>query len=168
MCISGRANHHCHFLQHLLLSDEQDPPLCCTQCAIREIGTMSLKAGFSLYIMTSAQDILFDLFLPALNQGRFSSGLFALCRYSLRPFALGLLASGIHGRLFPFDTGDCRDYGTWLRADRGIKEEQTQINGANQRAIKDLLAVRLEEPVPYARFERQGNILYPRGSASPF
>jgi len=127
---------------------------------------MTLKTGAAFYIMTSAKEILLDVFTPALNEGRFSSGLFALCRYSLRPFAVGLLASGIQGWLFPFERGDCRDYRTWLQADRGIKEEQTEINEPNQRTIRALLANAAKEPTPDTQFERRGNVLYPRVAAS--
>ena len=126
---------------------------------------MTLKTGAAFYIMTSAKEILFDVFTPALDEGRFSSGLFVLCRYSLRPFAVGLLASGIQGRLFPFESGDCRDYKTWLQADRGIKEEQTEINEPNQRTIRALLVDAAREPPPHTQFERRGNVLYPRVAA---
>jgi hypothetical protein len=160
-CMSGRANHNCHYLEHLLHSKEPNVPECCRQCAIREIGTMTLKTGAAFYIMTSAQDILFDVFTPALKKERFSSGLFVLCRYSLRPFAVGLLASGIRGWLFPFETGDCRDYKTWLLADRGIKEERTKTGEPTRNTIKNLLAKAAEEPQPHRRFVKRGNILYP-------
>lgn len=163
-CMSDRANHDCHYLEHLLHSETPEVPACCRQCAIRKIGMMTLKTGAAFYIMTSAQDILLDLFTPALNEGRFSSGLFVLCRYSLRPFAVGLLASGIRGWVFPFESGDCRDYKTWLLADRGIKEERTEIGEPNQEAIRELLAKAAKEPMPYTQFEKRGNILYPSGS----
>lgn len=165
-CPSGRPNHDCHYLEHLLHSGAPDIPVCCRQCAIREIGLMTLKTGAAFYIMTSAKDILFDVFTPALDEGRFSSGLFVLCRYSLRPFAVGLLASGIRGWLFPFERGDCRDYKTWLQADRGIKEEQTEINEPNQETIRELLANAAKEPTPDTQFERRGNVLYPRIAAN--
>ena len=160
-CMSGRSNHDCHYLEHLRHAKASDVPACCRQCAIREIGLRTLKAGAAFYIMTSAQDILFDLFKPALNEERFSSGLFVLCRYSLRPFAVGLLASGIRGWLFPFETGDCRDYKTWLLADRGIKEDRTEINEPTQNTIRRLLTTAAKEPPLHTHFARRGNILYP-------
>lgn len=159
-CLSGRSNHDCHYLEHLLHSEASDISVCCRQCAIREIGIMTLKTGAAFYIMTSAKDILFDVFKPALDEGRFSSGLFMLCRYSMRPFAVGLLASGIRGWLFPFEKGDCQDYKTWLQADHGIKEEQTEINEQNRRTIKKLLENTMKEISPDTQFERQGNVFY--------
>lgn len=161
-CLSGRPNHDCHYLEHLLHSEASDIPICCRQCAIREIGIMTLKTGAAFYIMTSAKDILFDVFKPALDEGRFSSGLFMLCRYSMRPFAVGLLASGIRGWLFPFEKGDCRDYKTWLQADRGIKEEQTEINEQNQRTIRELIGNATKKTLLDIQFEKRGNVFYPR------
>ena len=160
-CISGRFNHDCHYLEHLPRSEEKEIPPCCRQCAIREIGQMTLKTGSAFYIMTSAQDILFDLFVPALTKQHFASGLFVLCRYSLRPFAVGLLASGIRGWLFPFETGDCRDYKTWLSADRGNKEDRTEIIEPTQKAISEILAHAVSASSPCARFEKRGNLFYP-------
>ena len=122
---------------------------------------MTLKAGAAFYIMTSAKDVLLDLFTPAINEGRFSSGLFLLCRYSLRPFAVGLLASGIRGWLLPFERGDCMDYKTWLLADRGVKDEQTSISQQNRKIIRELFGNVTEEPDSLKKFKRQGNILRP-------
>ena len=122
---------------------------------------MTLKAGAAFYIMTSAKDVLLDVFTPALNEGRFSSGLFMLCRYSLRPFAVGLLASGIRGWLLPFERGDCMDYKTWLLADRGVKDEQTSISQQNRKIIRELFGNVTEEPDSLKKFKRQGNILCP-------
>ena len=161
-CPSGRANHDCAFLENLLESEARDIPVACQRCAIRELGLLTLRTGAAFYIMTSAKDILLDVYSPSLAGRRFSSGVFALCRYSLQPFAVGLLASGIRGWLFTFEKGDCRDYKTWLRADRGIKEEQTAIHAPNQEAIRKLLGEVARAPRPTTHFEKSGNILYPR------
>jgi hypothetical protein len=112
--------------------------------------------------MTSARDILLDVFVPAVARGRFSSGAFALCGYSVRPFAVGLLASGIRGWLFPFANGDCRDYKTWLRADRGVKNEQTTFDAPKHRTLRALLEDAATEKTPAARFQQRGHVLVPR------
>lgn len=161
-CPSGRFNHECNHLENLLGSDAQDIPASCQQCAIREIGLMTLRTGTAFYIMTSARDILLDVFAPALKGWKFTSGIFVLCCYSLRPFAVGLLASRIRGWLFPFDKGDCRDYRTWLQADRGVKDEQTRINEPNRKAISELLGIAAREAPIATQFERRGNVLYPK------
>jgi hypothetical protein len=160
-CLSGRPNHSCHYFEHLHHSDASDIPICCRQCAIREIGIMTRKRGAAFYIMTSAKDILCDVFKPALDEGRFSSGIFMLCRYSMKPFAVAMLAAGIKGYLFPFKRGDCRDYKTWLQADRGTKEEQTEMGEQNQRIIRTLLEGTEKNTSLENQFERQGNIFFP-------
>lgn len=160
-CLSGRSNHDCHYLERLLDSGKPGVPECCQHCAIREIGLLSLSAGAAFYVMTSARDILFDLFMPALNERRFTSGVFALCCYSFRPFAVGLLASGVRARLFPFEEGDCRDYPTWLLADRGIKNERTTFSEPNRITIRRLLERAAKGPNLLKKFNRQDNILYP-------
>jgi hypothetical protein len=164
-CPSGRPNHDCHYLENLPPSGATDIPASCRECAIREIGTMALRTGAAFYIMTSAKDILVDVFVPALDEGRFSSGLFVLCRYSMRPFAVGLMASGMRGRLFPFERGDCQEWGTWLRADRGIKDEQTEIGQPNQRTIIGLLGDARRDPSLTVQLERKGNVLYSQRTA---
>ena len=60
--------------------------------------------------MTSARDILDDVYVPALEDRRFTTGLFVLCRYSFKPFAVGVVASGMSATLLPLNEGDCRDY----------------------------------------------------------
>ena len=160
-CPSGRFNHDCRYLESLPRSEAGEIPAACRQCAIREIGTLALRAGAAVYVMTSAQDILLDVFAPALDEGRFTAGLFTLCRYSLRPFAVGLLAGGVRGRMFPFEQGDCRDYQTWLKADRGTKEERTEINPTNRSAIREFLRAAAPDSPPTAGFEKRGNVLFP-------
>jgi hypothetical protein len=161
-CPSGRPNHDCLYLERLLPSGASSIPAACRQCGIREIGLMALGRGAAFYIMTSARDILFDLFTPALGERRFTAGLFVLCRYSLRPFAVGLLASGVRAWLLPFERGDCADYRTWLAADRGIKDERTTIGERSQETIRELLRNGTKTRIRFKRFERRGNVLEPR------
>ena len=126
-CLSGRSNHQCHFLKKNLHQTQNSAPKCCKNCTIKSVGLRALSAGNHFYIMTSAKDILLDMLKPALQSSKFNNGLFLLCRYSFEPFKIALSIAGISGRLFPFNQGDCTDYKTWLLADIGIKEEQTQV-----------------------------------------
>ena len=158
-CPSGRFNHDCRYLERQLRPGAPEPPECCRQCVIREIGLMALRAGCSFYIMTSAKDILLDLFVPSLSKRRISSGLFVLCRYSIRPFAVGLMASGVAGWMLPFAGGDCADYPTWLLADRGTKNERTSLSEPNSQRIQELLGTGDTHAAVPARFDRQGNVL---------
>ena len=73
----------------------------------------------------------------------------------------GIRAAGVRGWMFPFEKGDCRDYPTWLRADRGIKEERTEIDSPSRSAIRKLLLDAAKDPAPAARFEKRGHVLYP-------
>jgi hypothetical protein len=166
-CPSGRANHDCRYLEERPPGEADGVPAACRQCAIRELGLLTLKAGAAFYVMTSARDVLFDVFAPVHGAPRFASGLFVLCRYSLRPFAAGLLSSGMRGSLFPFAQGDCRDYRTWLLADRGIKREQTEIGSPSRRTLEEQLRVEAREAPSEARFERRGNVLHPRTARGP-
>lgn len=124
-CPSGRFNHDCISLESTDLKEVHAP---CVGCEVRKHGERALQRGCTFYIMTSARDILDDVFLPALRERRFVAGRFLICRYSFKPFALGMLVSGIRGRLVAFESGDCRDYRTWVRADVGIKDEQTSLS----------------------------------------
>jgi len=162
LCPACRPNHDCLYLENPDGTGMTAVPAACRQCVIREFGTLAGRAGAAVYIMTSARDILFDVFAPALAEGRFASGLFTLCRYSLKPFATGLLAEGIRGWLVPFETGDCRDYPTWLQADRGNKQEQTAICETNRQGMAAMLRAAAREPAGAVQFQRRGNVLYPR------
>ena len=160
-CPSGRFNHDCAFLENLRSGATAEVPAPCRLCAIRECGLLSLRAGAAFYVMTSARDILLDVFVPALDRGTFAAGAFALCRYSLRPFAVGLLAAGVRGWMWSFESGDCRDYRTWLRADNGDKPDRTEIAAADRQAFREFLRA-AAQAAPPACFEKRGNVLHPR------
>lgn len=161
-CPSGRANHDCLYLERMQHREPTDLPAGCRECAIREMGDLALDAGAALYIMTSARDILFDLFKPGLDERRFTSGVFMLCRYSFQPFAAGLMASGIRGRLFAFENGDCRDYKTWLQADRGVKDDRTTTSEPTRQTVRALLANAAKSHRENRRFEKRGSVYHPR------
>lgn len=148
-CPSGRFNHDCAWL-------EGAAGACCGACEIRRQGARALGAGAAFYIMTSARDILLDVYLPALRERRFSDGVFYLCRYSFRPFAVGLLAAGIRGRLVAFASGDCCDYRAWVRADVGLKDERTELPKAAQAGGG------AEEARTAPRAEKRGGVYLPR------
>lgn len=160
-CASGRGNHNCVYFEQNLFLTPNAIPLCCELCTIKEIGVLSLAAGHAFYIMTSARDILYDLLLPSLEKKHFSEGIFALCRYSFDPFQIALCIAGVQGKLFPYEKNDCQDYPTWLLADVGIKEKQTEIDPANQQAIQRLLIQNSAAPALLRGAQKRGNIFYP-------
>ena len=162
-CPSGRFNHACVYLERLAGAHGAAVFVPCRSCAIREIGAQALRAGSAFYVMTSARDILDDVYVPALEGRRFTTGLFVICRYSFKPFAVGVVASGMSATLVPLNEGDCRDYRTWLLADRGIKDESTTVDAV---AIADVSA-RLGGalPVDPLQVARRGNVLFPATAA---
>ena len=160
-CPSGRFNHDCAFLENFRRGAAAEVPAPCRLCAIREYGLLSLRAGAAFYVMTSARDILLDVFAPALAASTFAAGAFALCRYSLRPFAVGLRAAGVRGWMWSFASGDCRDYPTWLRADNGDKPDRTEIAAPDCQTFREFLRA-AAQAAPPARFDKRGNVLHPR------
>ncbi len=161
-CISGRANHECvYFERNLHLADKAIPD-CCKECMIRTAGMLALAAGNSFYIMTSALDILRDMLVPALDERRFTHGLYALCRYSFDPFQLALFVVGIKGNLYPYASGDCKDYETWLKADIGFKEERTVLDPGDFEQIKKILVEVSQENSASRQYKKIGNIFYPQ------
>jgi hypothetical protein len=118
----------------------------------------ALASKSDFYIMTSALDILHDLFLPALNTNTYSKVLLGLCHYSFEPFKIALFISGIVAFLFPFEKGDCENYRTWRQADKGIKDTQTELNADDLEAITALLKSQTQEDNPVFKYRKMGNI----------
>lgn len=158
-CPSGRANHDCAFFEKHLYQTDQTVPPSCQNCTIRTIGQAALGAGNAFYIMTSAQDILFDLFLPALKTRRFTRCTVAICRYSYEPFALAASIAGLETHLFPYHSGDCKNYPTWRKADIGVKEEQTDIAPAEYASLLSLLPP--QPSLAQIPIIKQGHLFYP-------
>ncbi|HOL94222.1 MAG TPA: hypothetical protein PLH79_07750 [bacterium] len=166
-CVSGRSNHDCYFLEQNL-HRRPDPhrasreiPASCQACVIKEIGLLSLSAGYVFYIMTSARDILHDLILPSLKTNQFTQGLFVICRYSFEPFRMALAIAGIRARLFSYDQNDCRDYASWLRADNGNKEEQTSIIAGDWDSTQQMLSNPDTSVTSPTSIEKRGNLFFP-------
>jgi hypothetical protein len=133
-------------------------PEPCQNCLVREVGLAALSSKSDFYIMTSAKDILSDLFLPALNLHTYTKALLGLCQYSFEPFKIALFISGIDALLFPFETGDCEDYRTWRQADKGIKDTQTQLRDRDLEMIRTLLLNSTQRLNPGLKYKNTGNI----------
>jgi hypothetical protein len=101
-CISDRANHNCAYFEHHIQISKDPIPTPCQNCLIREIGLGALSSKSDFYIMTSAKDILSDLFLPALDSNTYTTALLSLCHYSFEPFKIASFISGIDVFLFPY------------------------------------------------------------------
>lgn len=161
-CLSRRPNHRCYYFEHHLhLAAPDRMPECCRNCGIRIIGLMALKARSSFYIMTSARDILHDIFLPSVQSQKFAYGLFGLCRYSFDPFRIGLSISRIDGSLFAYDAGACQNYRSWRQADIGVKSEQTRFSPKDFETIGTILIRSQRSAAGTQRFIKEGNVFYP-------
>ncbi len=160
-CPSGRANHDCLYLER----GEAGP--ACAGCAICNIGRRCLDAGCPVYIMTSAKDIARDFLFPQISRDSFPSAILLLCPYSVQAIILPLFICGVDSLLLEYATGSCADYGQWLRADRGIKEERTTLSRESEEKLLGLLekfeAREWKEGAKRKdrRFVRGGNIFYP-------
>lgn len=166
VCPAGRPNHDCLFLEELDLSEGTEPLYeACHQCDVRTIGVRALLAGANMHIMTSALDIARDVMIPSVEHQLFRSAVLCLCPYSVQAIALPLLVCGIEGVLVGYNSGNCSDYGQWLQADRGFKDELTTLSGsAHERVLtllEDLAAEREKEGLRWTRFLRRGNIYTP-------
>jgi hypothetical protein len=166
-CPTGRAVHRCTYLASLDLRRPYSKlhPACAI-CDIRVVGEKALRAGATLYIMTSAMDIAHDLFLPTLAQGRFRHILMSICPYSVHPMALSLFICAVQAILFTYSVEACDNYTRWLMADRGIKPEQTflapETNIALLHFLDEVAAVRTarDKSLP-RRYRREGNLYVP-------
>jgi hypothetical protein len=161
-CPAGRFNHRC------LLMDRSGTPETseiCRTCPVGAVAQMALRASAAVYIMTSAEDIARDLLLPSLR-GHCGRAVLSVCPYSVAPLTLAMAICRLHGCVFPYVQGDCRDFNAWARADVGFKEEQTSMAETVSSRFKGVLAersrLRAEQGLgPGRRFEYQGNMYLP-------
>jgi len=117
--------------------------------------------------MTSAKDIARDFMFPQISHGLFPAALLILCPYSVQAIILPLLICGVEMVLLSYAGGSCADYGQWLKADRGIKEERTTIDAESRGRLFGFLN-NLEDKKSSEswtgrdrQFRRSGNIFYP-------
>lgn len=160
-CPAGRANHSCLYFENRGTIAKGDVWEACQECVIRKLGSLALGAGFDLYIMTSARDILWDLLLPVMEQKQYTFAVLALCSYSFEPFRIALAVAGLRGCLFEFAEGDCQNYSAWRRADKGHKSEITCLQPEDQeRLLKYFKAAAGNRPLP--EIERKHNTYTPQ------
>jgi hypothetical protein len=138
-CPLERFSHDCYFVENYHQAT-QLPPVC-SVCEIKPIAELTIKAGASFYIMTSAMDIARDIFIPALEIQRYRYAIMFICPYSILPITLPLFICGIKFMIIPYTTGDCRNYGDFVRADVGIKPKRTFSSRENFELVLDILKV---------------------------
>lgn len=154
-CPSGRANHDCLYLER----GEARP--VCADCAIFRISRRAFEKGCAVYIMTSAKDIARDFMIPQIKKDLFPSAVLLLCPFSIQAIIPPLLICGVDALLIPYARGSCADYAQWLRADKGIKDERTELSAEAERKVRDVLGRLGRRQPPPRSFRRRGNIFYP-------
>lgn len=154
-CPAGRANHEC-----LYLEKGQINPIC-LNCAIFKISKKCLQTRCSVYIMTSAKDIARDFLLPQIKKGSFPTAILLLCPYSVQAILPSLFICGIATYLIAYESGYCKDYKEWRRADLGQKEERTQLGTDSWEKLFNLFDLKGEAELPFHSFRREGNIFHP-------
>ncbi len=159
-CPAGRFNHRCWLLTRL---GGADPPPACRACHVREVAVRALPAGATVHIMTSAVDIARDVLLPGLRGRGPRRVVLSVCPYSVAPMSLALTICGLRGLVLAYGRGDCRDYAAWVRADEGVKLEQTFLPPATHRRLLALLegVAAARGPVAARRFVEVGNLYVP-------
>jgi hypothetical protein len=166
-CPAGRFNHECQTLARpdLLEVRPEQLPQPCRGCDIRAVGAAALRAGATVYIMTSAADIARHLFIPTLEDDRFRHGLFLLCPYSIPAMILPLLICGLPSLLVGYSEGDCRDYAQFISADEGVKGERTHLEATAHAAVLEFLrevaSAGRASGRPLSRFGREGVLYVP-------
>ena len=165
-CPARRPNHDCVYLDKLDLQTEGGGVhAACEDCDIRTLGTLALRAGACMHIMTSALDIARDVMIPSVDHGRFQKVIMCLCPYSVRVIALPLTICGLEGYLVGYNSHACANWDQWLLADRGIKRELTMLGSSARASVVSVLETiaqaRATEGLSYSSFRREGNIYEP-------
>jgi len=154
-CPSGRANHDCLYLE------KGQALQVCFYCSIYKISRKCLETGCDVYIMTSAKDIARDFLIPQVKDEKFPSAILLLCPYSIQAIIFPLLICGVDVFLMAYERGFCRDYREWRSADKGNKNEMTELSKESWKKIFDLLSESRDVNSQFQRFRREGNIFYP-------
>ena len=154
-CPSGRANHECLYLEKGKTQN------ICLGCAIYKIAKIGLTSGCSIYIMTSAKDIAVDFLLPQINEGSFPAAILLLCPYSVQAILPSLFICSIDAYILAYDSGYCRGYKEWRRADLGDKQDRTSMSKESSEKLFSLIRQTDIPEIPPQSFRREGNIFFP-------
>jgi hypothetical protein len=136
-CPSERFSRDCFFVENYHQTTQF--PSACSICEIKPIAESAIQSGASFHIMTSAKDIAWDIFIPALEKQRFRYAIMFICPYSILPITLPLFICSIKFMIIPYTTGNCRNYGEFVRADVGIKPKRTFPSKKNFELVLNIL-----------------------------
>lgn len=141
ICPAGQFTHRCLVLENreMLAVDQNGWIKPCNECDIGSLAQICSKLHACFYIMTSAIDIAYDIYLPAITGQRLNSGIFLLCAYSSEAFTFGLSTCHIKGNLINFCKGACENHEDFTNADVGIKQKQTFVDESDFNKLKKML-----------------------------
>lgn len=154
-CPVGRANHECLYLE------KGQTKHICSDCVIFKISRKCLQTGCCVYIMTSGYDIAQDFLLPQIKKGSFPTAILLLCPYSVQAILPALFICGIKAFLLAYDSGYCRNYKEWRKADLGRKEQRTKLGMDSWEKLLDLFDRSGRSLSPFHSFRREGHIFKP-------
>jgi hypothetical protein len=161
-CPSGRFNHDCRCLDNPGLGEMR----ACRCCEVRTIAHQAGGSGAAVYLLTSAEHIALDLLIPALQHKIRGPVVLLVCPYSIAPLGLAMSICGLSGVLLAYHRGDCRDYAAWIKADVGVKTEQTFLApcaASTLTGIFELPNKASEKRGAHRAFRREGNVYFSLG-----
>jgi hypothetical protein len=150
-CPVGRFSHRCLFAETLTTYSP------CEYCDLKKMVEMAMGLKSPFYIMTTALDVLTDIFLDK----TFSCFLLMICPYAKGLFLFPALIFNMEGRTLTLAKGSCRNYQEFLLADKGGKLNQTLLSSLAHKTFIDLYRQIRVYSNNHQRLIRQGHFYSP-------
>ena len=160
-CPAGRFNHRCHFIQTLTVYP------ACRHCDLRKMAELAMLLGCHFYIMTSALNLLRDVFLPAIREKAFSHFLVMICPYAKELFLFPAFVSEMKGWTLIIAKGSCPNYKEFLLADKGHKSRQTHLSSIAHRSFLNIYQRIKANSKGYRRLVPYRSFYVPSGEMRP-
>ena len=84
-----------------------------------------------------------------------------LCPYSVQAILIALFICGMDSFLLAYDSGFCRNYKEWRKADLGDKSEITQLHPSSWEKLLAVMEKFDRSKFRNQKFRREGNIFFP-------
>ncbi len=122
-CPAGHFTHFCYYAETLKMEKS------CKKCSLLPLVNMAIKHNKAIYIMTTAEDLIDDIFYPGIiGCLPFKRYLTFICAYTAHLFYFASIVANINGSFFYYIKGACKNYKEFLIAEKGIKKKQTSIS----------------------------------------
>lgn len=161
ICPAGRFNHRCYFIETLTVYP------ACRHCDLREMAELAMLLGCHFYIMTSALDLLRDVFLPATCKKAFSHFLVMICPYAKELFLFPAFISDMKGWTLTIAKGSCLNYKEFLLADEGHKSRQTHLSSTAHHSLLNIYERIKANSKGYQRLVPYESFYIPSGEVMP-